>query len=413
MYSVNLIVKKNYVKIDGTTPIYLQFSFNRESKKRINTGKRIPPQFWDADAEKVKRSFPEASDYNAHITMLKHRLESIIDSAIINGDAATLDYVEKKFYNKCGTQSPRERDFFTLLDEYLQSKVGQVSKDVVKDYYTLMKHLKGFQEHSVETISFNKIDLKFYENFVRYLEFAVVKKNGEVGMQKNSVGKLIKNLKGFLNNSMRKKLIEPIDLTSFKTTTAQVDDIYLTEQELENIEKLDLTENPFLSKIRDMFLIGCETGLRYSDLNRLDWQHIQGNFIQIKVKKTTSRVIIPISARVRRLLESYQMPDFPSGIHMNYFNPEIKNIAFLAGINTKFSKWKIIGNQKTEITKSKHLFVSSHTCRRTFCTNQFLKGMPPLLIRKISGHKDETSFLKYIKIDEEEAAQKMLDLWIG
>jgi integrase len=411
MYSVNLVIKKNYVMADGTTHIYIQYSLTRENRRLIKTGKKIQPEFWDQSSEKVKRNFEHAGEYNSVLNLLKHRLENIIDTAILQGDVVTLDYVEKKFYNKCGTQSPKEKDFFALLDEYLQSKVGQVSKDVVKDYYTLMKHLKGFQEHSGETIRFNKIDLKFYENFVRYLEFTVVKKNGEVGMQKNSVGKLIKNLKCFLNNSMRKKLIEPIDLTSFKTTTAQVDDIYLTEQELENIEKLDLTNNPFLSKIRDMFLIGCETGLRYSDLNRLDWQHIEGNFIQIKVKKTTSRVIIPISTRVRRILESYLMPDFPSGIHMNYFNPEIKNIAFLAGINTKFSKWKIIGNQKTEITKSKHLFVSSHTCRRTFCTNQFLRGMPPILIRKISGHKDETSFLKYIKIDEEEAAQKMLDIW--
>ena len=39
--------------------------------------------------------------------------------------------------------------------------------------------------------------------------------------------------------------------------------------------------------------------------------------------------------------------------------------------------------------------------------------MPTLLIRKISEHKTESAFLRYIKIDEETAAQKMLDLWKG
>ena len=405
------MIKKNYMKLDGTSPIYLQFRFNRESRKQINTGKRIAPQFWDQESEKIKRSFFQSEEMNKHLQTLKHRIEGIIDSAIIQGEPLTFQHVENQFYGKCGSTSPNEKDFFTVLSEYISSKIGQVCDDVIKDYMSLVKHIKGFQEHSGELIHFNKLDFKFYENFVRYLEFVVIKPNGEIGMQKNTVGKLIKNLKAFLNNCMRKKIIEPIDISQFKKPIFQVDDVYLSEEELINLEQLDLSANAELKKIRDTFLIGCETGLRFSDLNRMDWQHIHGDFIRIKVKKTTSTVIIPISERVTRILNDYKMPNFPTGIHMNVFNKQIKEIAQLAKITTKFSKWKIIGNQKIEITKSKHLFVSSHTCRRTFCTNQFLKGMPTVLIRKISGHKDESAFLRYIKIDEEEAAQKMLELW--
>lgn len=46
-----------------------------------------------------------------------------------------------------------------------------------------------------------------------------------------------------------------------------------------------------------------------------------------------------------------------------------------------------------------------------FCTNQFLKGIPPILILKISGHKTEKAFMRYLKIDEKVAAEKMMDLW--
>jgi hypothetical protein len=37
--------------------------------------------------------------------------------------------------------------------------------------------------------------------------------------------------------------------------------------------------------------------------------------------------------------------------------------------------------------------------------------MPSILIRKVSGHSKEEDFLRYIKIEEEEAAEMMLDFW--
>ena len=55
--------------------------------------------------------------------------------------------------------------------------------------------------------------------------------------------------------------------------------------------------------------------------------------------------------------------------------------------------------------------MSSHTCRRSFCTNQYLKGVPTVLLMKISGHSTEKAFLRYIKIDEEMAAKKIMEYW--
>ena len=59
-----------------------------------------------------------------------------------------------------------------------------------------------------------------------------------------------------------------------------------------------------------------------------------------------------------------------------------------------------------EITKAKWEMVSSHTCRRTFCTLKFLKGMPAMAIMKFSGHKSERSFMKYLKLEAEVTAKK-------
>jgi len=62
--------------------------------------------------------------------------------------------------------------------------------------------------------------------------------------------------------------------------------------------------------------------------------------------------------------------------------------------------------------KPKNEWITSHTCRRSFCTNEFLAGTPVELIMKISGHKSVKDFYKYIRITPEEAGQKIKELWL-
>ncbi len=83
------------------------------------------------------------------------------------------------------------------------------------------------------------------------------------------------------------------------------------------------------------------------------------------------------------------------------FNVYIKEVSKLAGIvqPIKFSHKK--GNKDIIVVKPKYAWVISHTCRRSFCTNEFLSGAPVDLIMKISGHKSLRDFYRYIRITPE------------
>jgi integrase len=85
----------------------------------------------------------------------------------------------------------------------------------------------------------------------------------------------------------------------------------------------------------------------------------------------------------------------------------------MAGLTQPHTYFEVRGNRKEEVSQPKYQAISSHTCRRSFCTNQFKLGMPVLIIRKISGHNTEKAFLQYIRIDEEEAAQEMARRWVA
>lgn len=413
MHSINLTIKKNYVKQNGTTPVYLLFNYSREKRLFIKTGKSIDPKYWNPKLKFIRRKHPDYDHLSQYLKSLKLKLEYIVDESILKGKTPTISYIEEQFTLKTSPEKNQKISFLDRYDEYIESKKGHVVKDVIKDYNSLKKHLKGFEKHKKRKIVFSDITPKFYDQFVYYLSYVVVKKNKEVGMRKSTVGKLIKNLKVFLNFCMRNNYTPIIDLTAFKSLTGKASDIYISDEELDLMLKLDLSDDIEFDRLRDLFIIGCETGLRYSDFSRLTRYHIDINkrVIRLTMKKTLGSVVIPISKRLQKVLEKYDYHP-PTDITSNYFNKNIKTIAEKAKINTPVTKIKEIGNQKIEENFLKYECVSTHTCRRSFCTNQFLNGMPAMLIRRISGHTDEKSFLLYIKIDEEQAAMKMLELWV-
>jgi integrase len=89
------------------------------------------------------------------------------------------------------------------------------------------------------------------------------------GLKVNTIGKTIKQLRIFLKNRIRKKIISPIDLDEFKVPGEDVDAIYLTWHEIRKIYNLDLSNSPQLIDHRNLFVLGCMTGLRFSDFSSI------------------------------------------------------------------------------------------------------------------------------------------------
>lgn len=116
-------------------------------------------------------------------------------------------------------------------------------------------------------------------------------------------------------------------------------------------------------------------------------------------------VVVLISARVNSELTNYEN-HFVLQIRNQYLNLDLIEILKLAD----FTESVVIPTKKRtktiEKTFNKWELTSLNTCSRSFCTNQFTKCVPLLLIRKISGNKTENSFLKYMKVDEELLARR-------
>ncbi|MBK6990252.1 MAG: tyrosine-type recombinase/integrase [Bacteroidetes bacterium] len=121
--------------------------------------------------------------------------------------------------------------------------------------------------------------------------------------------------------------------------------------------------------------------------------------IEIFQKKVSKKVIVPICTDpLIALLKKYKNkpPHFES---ITEFNRLIRDICETAKITEQVTMLRTNATVKKEVVSRKFELVSSHTCRRSFCTNHFLNGMPVTLIMAISGHKTERAFMRYLKID--------------
>ena len=276
----------------------------------------------------------------------------------------------------------------------------------------LKSYLKAQKLKDVELTSVNE---DFYRSFVNYLY-------GQ-GYKLNTVGKHIKNIKAAINALPMSQRItcEFIEPRKCPTLSEEVDNIYLTEEELETIATMKINAS-YLDRVRDQFILLAWTGCRYSDLPKLKKENIHpmsngGQCFRLEQLKTSTKVIIPIFPAVEAILKKYNY-NVPKPISNQPFNRFLKEVAKLANLvdNVEITHTEK-GNNKKVARVTMHFkkweCVVAHTGRRSFATNMYKRNFPTLMIMRITGHKTEKAFLSYIKVTEEENAERMLELFLN
>jgi integrase len=171
-------------------------------------------------------------------------------------------------------------------------------------------------------------------------------------------------------------------------------------------------QNPVEEHVRDVFVVGCFTAMRFSDYSTLDASAIRNNRLEFVQKKTGEKVTIPIHPVVMKILEkyNYSLPEVPPN---NEFNRLLKIVGSrLKSLNVPFIKQITYKRELMQISLMKYEFLQTHTARRSFCSNEYLRKTNPTLIMAISGHKKYESFMRYIKVTSDQYADQMEEVWI-
>ncbi|WNM19475.1 tyrosine-type recombinase/integrase [Flavobacterium capsici] len=302
----------------------------------------------------------------------------------------------------------------------LKKNGERITKSSVKSYVYVLNNLSKFCEetgfdlricdvqklNSREMVSEKNYWKKFYKNFTGYLY--------KKGCFDNYVGSSIKTIRVFFNYLQSDKNIMVGDFhKNFYVRKEEIDILVLSPEQLKFlIHDVDfdasLTENQ--RRIKEIFVFGCTTGLRYSDIFMLTSKNFELNgddwYLKLKSKKT-------------KTFTSVKLPPYAVAIYLKYKPKHSKQAVFGKISLFNFNRMlKLIGEKANFVSevsisreqqgKTKHLQardkknrfcdkMSSHMMRRTAITTLLILGMPEHLVRKVSGHSNaSSSFNRYV-----------------
>ncbi|MDR2970348.1 MAG: site-specific integrase [Bacteroidales bacterium] len=385
----------------------------------------INPDYWDNDSQKIiipnpRVLTPSKTELKQYLTNQSEKLTtliSVIQTSFNNSDKKTIDKewlkttIDKHNFPERYNLLPKALTLFQFIDKFIEesperkdNRTGRfLSSKQIYQYKNTETHLRDFaQSIKKKDFSFLEIDQAFYDNFVGFLQ--------KKSLTQNTVGKHIKVLKIMLNAATFQKYNTNDYFSSFHVFKEETDNVYLNEDELTQLKNTDFSDNTNYDRVRDWFLLLAWTCSRFSDLDKITKSDVKDGLITFRQQKTNTKVTIPLHPVVVEILEKYNY-NMPEVISNQQFNEDIKEVCKIAKINSIETMTRTVGGKLVTEQFEKWEHVSTHTGRRSFCTNMTKRGLPAKSIMSVSGHKTERSFMQYLKMKQNEHAELIKREW--
>ena len=399
-------------KADKPTPVNIVMRW-RNRKLVYPSGKSIEPKKWSTKLQRLKPGTTGKGKFDEALTESFTIIETQYDQFIEKYEREPTELELRSAIHDAlnpPTKDNKPKTFIQFVERFIDESPNRItgkngelqSRNTKKNYQSTLNHLKAFKEKN--NLQIQEIDSTFYNQFAGYLT--------QKGLSANTVGKYLKTLKSFLFNaeSDEKIAIDPFFRSrKCKVPSEETTAIYLNDDELNELFGLDLSSKPYLERARDLLVFHSRTGLRHSDWKKFSEITFDDDFIRIKTQKTKQVVTIPIHPTSRIIRSRYlgkYANGLPPALSNQKMNQYVKELAALApSLQKPVIIYKTKGGRATEITKQKYECISTHTARRSFASNLYHDKCPIQSIMAITGHKTESSFRKYIRLDGEDHAK--------
>jgi len=395
--------------------IYFRSFFNNENKNFIySTGEKIKPSEWDFEGRQpndlngrtkkaeIHRSVKMQLDrYSSFFTEIVNRYKNI-------NEELTVDILKQRFdenFKKITVKS----DFFRIYQEFLDEKGNDytgnsISNSTLKRYKCNKNLLEDFESNCKVKITLGKFDDKLYNKFLKYC----------IEEKKHSANTLHRNvglLKTFLLWALNKKYTYNNNFITFKKPAKfTTDEIALNFEQVELIYNYDFSDNKRLERVRDLFVFGCTTGMRFGNYSTISRSDVDGNFIRvIDLKSKSKNLAIPLNSISKSILEKYDynLPSITNQKMNDYIKEVFKKLEFTDEIKKTMKYGDELVDQKAEFWTR----ISSHTARRSFITIMKNKRVPDKVIMSYTGHTSLEVFNAYYRPSEDDKVNYMNEVF--
>ena len=202
------------------------------------------------------------------------------------------------------------------------------------------------------------------------------------GIAHNTRISRLRLLRALLNEAKKRDIISTNPFDRFRIQQMISKKGYLTFEQLHKLERLTLYGNE--DKVRDAFLIGCYTGLRFSDITTLRDEHLVNGWLTRNMGKTGYMVDIPINelfgGKLLQIINKYgTISSLTKSLGSNCaVNRTLRSILDRIGVDNK---------------------ITFHSSRHTFGTLLVQQHVPITTIQKLLGHQKVTTTQIYSEVD--------------
>ena len=304
------------------------------------------------------------------------------------------------------SETPKLTNVLEALAAFIETK--DVKPNSLKAYSALRQNLLGYKEAKKQDWDVETLTVAAFDEFQGWLTSR--------GFHNTTVERRVIAMKKFLESHQEQLTFSYKDLKPKHKVKPPKNLVVITlsVDELKALEALDLSNDLRKHRIQQLFLIQSWTGLRYSDVVRLNSSHIDGDTVRIDINKTGDFSAIPLFPTTARILAAIGTK--PITVSNQEYNRELKLVIKtladkVPSLLKPITQHHAVGKIKKPTTKPKWAWISSHTARRGFVTMCIQKNIPQHFVMRWSNHSDPRSFRKYQNAmqGEAEAAQQLID----
>jgi site-specific recombinase XerD len=373
-------VLADHVKRDGTQAVYLRAIIDRRSAS-VALGFCIKASDFDQDRGYMRKNTPNEAHINLEIAKAISRANEI--------------YLEAKYAERYLTPEMFRREFIdpsTMLDfiQFMEKEIElrrpRLEPATYGSHITTLGKLKAFRK-KILFHDFNVALVQEMENFL-------IKK---YQLKQNTVHKVIRTIKVYLHEAERKeiKFKNPFDNYKVKSTAPLKPTLSFDEVKalFTYYHSKDTPANH--TKVLRYFLFSCTTGVRISDIDKLEWNHLHDTtliFVPFKTRKLNRSITVPLLDIHLALIPEKTGKYLFDCFAMQVTNRRLKEIA-------KACKIK------------KHL--TYHVSRHTFATEFMSRGGQLDTLQQLLGHSMITTTMQYVKVNDTRKREEMNKAFLG
>lgn len=384
---------------DNMVSLYAEYR-HEDKFKRVPTGIRIGTKYWDNEKQRIRANgTKDVENDNIHIQSvlvgLANRIKELYTQNKNSYPTVTQLNASYEAQAVALAQESAPPVPQTTVTAALQSFIEEKpdwSVATRQGFGTLMNNIKEYQLARKVTWLFDTIS---NEDITVWQHWLLATKD-----YKNAT--LDKRVR-LLRQLLREKEAPKVNLAKVKPLYSQMltPPVVLHQAEIEALRTLNLKANSRLERVRDLMIAQIFSGLRFSDLIRLQRDNIVKGHIVIRMQKTNQTVRVPIFPQFQEVAEKYtnsmsnelRLPN----ISNQKFNEYLKELcqlvpALLEPVNIEYKKRNKVLSEQTP----KWQLITSHSSRRSFCSLCLDLGYSPKEVMSWSGHRTLSAFSRYI-----------------